>query len=239
MNDPSSDPIHNPKRGMILFGLLSLVMLLATIWALGVAPPDKLQGEVQRIFYFHLGCIWPGFVAFFYVLYASVRYLTSRDVVWDRKALASGEVGFTFLTIVLVTGPIWAKPTWGVWWAWDARLTSTLVMWLIFLGFVNMRQYIDDEAKRPRISAVLGILGAAMVPFVYMSTRWFETQHPKPVIMGDEDSGIRDPHMNIALLLAFAAFILLYIFLWHRGTDLYNMEDRIKKAKFKLNLLED
>lgn len=229
----------NEKIDWALWGLLLVTMTLATVWALGVAPPDAQQGEVQRIFYFHLGSIWPGFIAFFYVLYGSVRFLKSRNPIWDRKSLASGEVGFAFLTIVLVTGPIWAKPTWGVWWAWDARLTSTLLMWMIFMAYVNLRDYIPEEEKRPRISAVLGIVGAAMVPFVYMSTRWFETQHPKPVIMGDEDSGIRDPNMTIALLLAFGAFILLYIFMWRRGTELYNAEDRLKTIKSKLNLMEN
>lgn len=227
------------RKDWAFFLALLLSMELALIWALRVAPADALQGDVQRIFYFHLGAIWPGFVAFFYVLYGSVRYLYSRENLWDRKSLASGEVGLTFLTIVLVTGPIWAKPTWGIWWAWDARLTSTLVMWFIFLTYVNLRQYIDDDSKRPRISAVLGILGAAMVPFVYGSTRWFETQHPKPVIMGAEDDGIKDPNMTYALLLALFAFSLLYIFLWKRGSELYQTEDRVKRALAKLNLIED
>lgn len=137
----------------------------------GVAPPDSEQGDVQRIFYFHLGCIWPGFIAFFYVAYASIRYLLTRDPEWDRRALSSGEVGLVFCSLVLITGPIWAKPVWGDWWAWDARLTSTLVLWLVFLGYTRLRDYIDDESKRPRISAVLGIIGACLVPFVYMSTR--------------------------------------------------------------------
>jgi heme exporter protein C len=229
---------QNATTAIALLVVLFLIMETAIVWALGVAPPDRLQGDVQRIFYFHLGSIWPGFIAFFYVLYASIRYLKSRDMKWDRRALASGEVGLIFTTIVLITGPIWAKPTWGVWWAWDARLTSTLVLWAIFLGYINLRTYIDDETKRPRISAVLGIVGACMVPFVYMSTRIFETQHPKPVIMGDEDSGIKDPNMNIALLLAFAAFTLLYIFFWHRGRELFRAENKLQELKARIYLLE-
>lgn len=216
-----------------------IVIELALVWALGVAPPDKLQGDVQRIFYFHLGCIWPGFLAFFYVLYASIRYLASRDPRWDRKAVASGEVGLVFSTLVLITGPIWAKPTWGVWWAWDARLTSMLVLWFTFLLYVNLRNYIDDEQKRPRISAVLGIIGACMVPFVYMSTRLFETQHPKPVIMGDEDSGIMDPNMSIALMLALAGFTLVYLLLWQRGKEILFADAKATELKARLNLLED
>ncbi len=216
-----------------------VVMELALVWGLGVAPPDKEQGNIQRIFYFHMGCIWPGFIAFFHVLYASIRYLTSRDLSWDRKALASGEVGLVFSTLVLITGPIWAKPTWGVWWAWDARLTSMLILWFVFLIYVNLRHYIDDAQIRPRISAVLGIVGASMVPFVYMSTRIFETQHPKPVVMGDEDSGIMDPNMGIALILALAAFTLLYLLLWRIGTGIFSAGTRLEDIHSRIILLED
>ena len=174
------------KKSLALFAITFIVMELAIHWALGMAPTEREQGDIQRIFYFHLGSIWPSFLAFFYVLYASIQYLRTRDMKWDRKAYSSGEVGFYFCNIVLITGPIWAKPVWGQWWAWDARLTSMLVVWLIFGMFVVIRNYIDDESIRPRISAVLGIIGSSMVPFVYMSTRIFETQHPKPVIAGDE-----------------------------------------------------
>ena len=228
-----------PLRSLVLWILTFVIMELALIWALGVAPADRQQGDVQRIFYFHLGSIWPGFAAFFYVLYGSARYLKVRDLHWDRRALAAGEIGLAFCMIVLITGPIWAKPTWGVWWAWDARLTSMLVLWLIFLGYVMLRQYIDEESKRARVSAVLGILGACMVPFVYMSTRWFETQHPKPVIMGDEDSGIADPQMTVALLLALTAFSFLAVFLWRRAVELFEGEARIKAMKLKLHVLEE
>ena len=224
---------------LILTGLFAVLMQFAIVWALQVAPPDRLQGDVQRIFYFHLGSIWPGFMAFFYVLYASTRYLLSRDLKWDQRSLISGEVGFIFSTIVLITGPIWAKPTWGVWWSWDARLTSMLVLWMVFFVFVNLRSYIDDPSVRPRVSAVLGIVGACMVPFVYMSTRIFETQHPKPVIMGDEDSGIKDPNMTIALLLAFAAFVLLYVVLFQRGVEQRQLEDRLDDMQGRIRDLED
>lgn len=228
-----------PIKHILLFVLTLVLMETALIWALGVAPPDSEQGDVQRIFYFHLGCIWPGFMAFFYVAYASTRYLITRDPEWDRRALSSGEVGLIFCSLVLITGPIWAKPVWGDWWAWDARLTSTLMLWLIFLGYTRLRDYIDDESKRPRISAVLGIIGACLVPFVYMSTRIFETMHPKPVIAGDEGSGIKHPDMQMALYLALGAFTLLYVLLWVLGREILEGESRLKNVKAGLNLLED
>ena len=229
------------QQGMkyLLFFLALVTMELAIFWALHMAPPDTQQGDVQRIFYFHLGSIWVSFVAFFYVLYASVRYLVSRDLKWDARAYVSGEVGLTLSTIVLITGPIWAKPTWGVWWVWDARLASMLILWLTFLGYTRLRDYIDSESKRAPISAVLGIVGGCMVPFVYMSTRWFETQHPKPVIGGGKDSGIADPHMVIALVLALVAFSLLYFILCIVGSAIHNMENRAKQISARLGYLED
>lgn len=229
----------NVTRNFILAAVTWLLMEIALIWALGIAPSDSRQGDVQRIFYFHLGSIWPGFLAFFYVMYASIRYLISRDNKWDQKALSAGEVGLVFSSIVLITGPIWAKPTWGIWWAWDARLTSMVVLWLVFLGYVRLREYIDDESKRPRISAVLGIIGAAMVPFVYASTRLFETQHPKPVVMGDDESGIADPHMRYALILALIAFTLLFILFKSLGSFLYNQEAKLNELRARTHLLED
>lgn len=228
-----------PLWKITVFVLAALTMLLAIVWALQVAPPDSKQGDVQRIFYFHLGSIWPGFAAFFYVLYASVRYLVSRDLKWDDRAISAGEIGFMFCTMVLVTGPIWAKPTWGVWWAWDARLTSTLVLWIVYLAYTNLRHYIDDPAKRPRVSAVLGIVGACMVPFVYMSTRIYETQHPGPVIMGDEDAGIKDPAMQQALMLALAAFSFLTVTLFQRGVELRASSRRLDVLQGKLRDLTE
>jgi len=223
----------------LLFFLALITMELALVWALQIAPPDKEQGDVQRIFYFHLGSIWVSFLAFFYVFYASVRYLLSRDLIWDARGFVSGEVGLILSTIVLVTGPIWAKPTWGVWWAWDARLSSMLILWMIFLGYTVLRYYIDSESKRAPVSAVLGIVGACMVPFVYMSTRWFETQHPKPVIAGEEGSGIGDPNMVIALVLALVAFSFLYLILCVVGSGIHNMENRAKQLSARIGYLED
>ena len=231
--------MKNGASRYILFAVTFLVLELAITWALYMAPPDAKQGNIQRIFYFHISNAWVSFLAFFYVLYASIRYLRTRDRVWDRKALASGEVGLAFVTVVLVTGPIWAKPTWGVWWAWDAKLTSALVLWLIFLGYTRLRDYIDEEDKRARISAVLGIVGACVVPFVYMSNRWFETQHPKPVIAGEEGDGIFDAQMQMALWLSMGAFTLLYILLSGKGAEIFHLENRIKNAEARITELED
>ncbi|MCB1051766.1 MAG: cytochrome c biogenesis protein CcsA [Acidobacteria bacterium] len=223
----------------IFLALLIAVMECAILWALVIAPADREQGDVQRIFYFHLGSIWPAFLAFFYVLYGSIAYLVTRKQIFDHRAFVAGQVGLAFGSLVLITGPIWAKPTWGIWWTWDARLTSMLVLWLIFLGYVMLRDYIDDATKRERLSAILGIAGGVMVPFVYLSTRWFETQHPSPVIMGDKESGIKDPQMVNALLLALAAFSLLAIYFWRRGIELVHSDARLQALRRRTLDLEE
>lgn len=229
-----------PLIRMALFlALLVAVMQCAILWALWIAPPDREQGDIMRIFYFHMGSIWPAFAAFLYVTYASVAYLITRSAAYDRKAYMAGQVGLAFGSLVLITGPIWAKPLWGVWWSWDARLTSMLVLWLIFLGYVMLRQYIDDPTRRERMSAILGIAGGLMVPFVYLSTRWFETQHPSPVIMGDADSGIRHPAMVQALLLALLAFSLLAWAFWRAGVAQLSHAARLARLRSRVSILEE
>jgi len=224
----------------VLLVLTFVVMTAAIIWALHIAPTANVEeGDNQRIFYFHLGSILPGWLAFFYVLYASIRYLKCRDLLWDRRGRAAGEAALAFSSIVLITGPIWGKAAWGVFWAWDARLTSALLQWMIVLGYVMLRRYMDDEGVRARVSSVLGIIGASMIPFVYMANRWFETQHPQPVIAGGEDSGIKDINMNIALLLAMASFSLLTFLFMRIGRSLLSAEARIKDIEARTHILEE
>lgn len=223
---------------LVLLFLTVLVMEIAIYWAFLGAPTEKTQGDIQRIFYFHLGSIAVSFLGFLYVLVVSVIYLVTKNSKWDAQGLIAGEVGLLLSTIVLVTGPIWAKPTWGVWWAFDARLTSMLILWLIFLAYTQLGEYVHSASKAPTLRAVFGIVGAAMVPFVYMSTRWFETQHPKPVIAGGEDSGL-DPKMWVALLIAFCAFSLLYFLYCLCGSWIMRMESKANQLLSELRYLED
>lgn len=228
-----------PNRGLwAVFICALIVMELALYWAFLGAPTEKTQGDIQRIFYFHLGSIAVSFGGFFYVLFTSIAYLITRDLKWDARGFIAGEAGLVLASIVLITGPIWAKPTWGVWWAWDARLSSMLILWLIFLTYSQMDEYINTPSRVAKIRAVFGIIGASMVPFVYMSTRWFETQHPKPVIAGGEDSGMA-PQMWVALLLAFAAFLLIYMIFCACGGHIRNMETKAKHLLRELHYLED
>jgi heme exporter protein C len=177
--------------------------------AMYIAPREATMGDVQRIFYYHLPSAWIAFLLFFVNFLASAWYLVRRGRGADALALASAEVGVTFCTIVLITGPLWARPVWGIWWTWDARLTSTLVLWLIYVSYLVLRRYATG-GQIPVLAAVLGIFGFVDVPIVYMAIRWFRTQHPQPVIGGGQGSGL-DSHMWAAVLWNLLAFLMLAI----------------------------
>lgn len=175
------------------------------------APTERTMGDVQRIFYFHVASWWVAFLAFAVVFIGSVAYLITRERSFDNLALAGAEIGVVFTTMGLITGPLWAKPAWGIFWTWDARLTTALVLWLIYVSYLMLRRYVADEAKRANLAAVAGIVGFVDVPIVYFSIRWWRTQHPQPVIMGGPESGLH-PHMAQALMVSLVAF--LFLFLW-------------------------
>ena len=176
--------------------------------ALVAAPTERTMGDVQRIFYYHVPSAWTAFLLFFTNLIASIIYLVNKNAKADALAVSSAEVGVVFCTIVLITGPIWARPVWGIWWTWDIRLTTTLVLWLIYVAYLMLRRF-SDSAQTPILAAVLAIFGALDVPLVYFSIWFFRTQHPQPV-MGK--GGSLDPRMLHALLinwLAFSCFAIL------------------------------
>jgi heme exporter protein C len=199
----------------ILLMLTAALLVYGFCQAMFVAPTEATMGDVQRIFYYHLPSAWVAFLLFFVNFLASVWYLIRRSDGADALALASAEVGVSFCTIVLITGPIWARPIWGIWWTWDARLTSTLVLWLIYVSYLMLRHY-GSGGQVPVLAAALGIFGFVDVPIVYMAIRWFRTQHPQPVIGGGQGSGI-DHTMWVAVLWNLAAFSMLALmFVWIR-----------------------
>jgi len=160
------------------------------------------MGDVQRIFYYHVPSAWTAGVLFFVNFIASIAYLWRRNTKADALALAAAEVGVVFCTIVLVTGPIWARPVWGIWWTWDLRLTLTLVCWLIFVSYLFLRRF-SSSGQTPVIAAVLAIFGTLDIPLVYFSIWFFRTQHPQPV-MGN--GGSIDPRMLHAFFINLIAF---------------------------------
>jgi len=204
------------KSAFTILALLTLALLSYGLYqGLVVAPQEATMKDVQRIFYYHVPSAWTAFLCFFANFVASLWYLASRNPKADAVALSAAEVGVVFTTVVLVTGPIWAKPIWGIWWTWDARLTSTLVLWLIYVSYLLLRRY-SAAGQNPVLASVLAIFGAVDVVFVYMAVRWFRTQHPQPVIGGGEGSGI-DPRMMHALLVNWFGFLALaFLVLWLR-----------------------
>jgi heme exporter protein C len=198
----------------VLTFLLLSYGLYQGMWA---APREATMGEIQRIFYYHVPSAWTSFLCFFANFIASIVYLARRNLKADAFAVSTAEVGVVFCTVVLVTGPLWARPVWGIWWTWDARLTTTLVLWLIYVSYLILRRYSTGQAT-PTLAAALAIFGFIDVPIVYMSIRWWRTQHPQPVIAGGQGSGL-DPRMWHAVLwnwAAFMAFAALLIWVRYR-----------------------
>jgi heme exporter protein C len=189
---------------------VAVLLGVAGYCALFVAPTEATMGLIQRIFYFHVPSAWTGFVAFFISFIASIAYLRVRSPKWDWLAVSSAEIGVAFMTVMLVTGPIWAKPVWGIWWTWDARLTSTFVLWALYVCYLLLRTLIDDTERRAVVSAVFGIFAAFDIPLVYFSIWFFRTQHPQPVI---GDGGSLDPRMLRVLLLCWAALMGVLVLL--------------------------
>ena len=223
-------------RNYILPGLLLVAMLLSLYMIAFYAPVEREQGIVQKIFYFHVPSAWNAFLAFFFVCIYSFAYLRTRNRRWDILAHASAEVGMLFCSLVLITGPIWAKPVWGIWWTWDARLTLTLVLWLIYAGYLMLRHYVAQPEKRATLSAVVGIIGFLDVPLVYFSIRWWRTQHPQPVIMGGDDAGL-DPLMGHTLLACAITFTLLFFYLMRRRAAVERLRDQVEGLQQKLGTM--
>lgn len=198
------------------------------------APIESEMGVVQKIFYYHVPAAWNAFVGFFLVFIFSFSYLRTHNPKWDRWAHASAEVGVLFTTIVLISGPIWAKPVWGIWWTWDARLTLTFVLWLTYLGYLMLRHYVESPERRATLCAVTGIVGFVNVPLVYFAIRWWRTQHPQPVVMGGPESGL-DPQMATTLYTCFFAFLFLFLFLTTLRASIGKLEDKLENLEEQLD----
>lgn len=204
------------RTKLTILSVVAFVLLSYGLYeALVAAPTEATMGNVQRIFYYHVPSAWTAFLLFFANFIASVVYLVKRGQPADAFALASAEVGVVFCTIVLITGPLWARPVWGIWWTWDARLTTTLILWLIYVSYLILRRY-SSGSQTPVLAAALAVFGFIDVPIVYLSIRYFRTQHPQPVIAGGEGSGI-DPMMMKALMINWLAFMVFgTIVVWLR-----------------------
>jgi heme exporter protein C len=206
-----------------LGGLAAILLALGLWLGLAWAPRDAVQGNVQRIMYVHVPAILTGYAAIGLVLVASIAYLWTRRAAWDRAAAAGGELAVCFIGLTLATGSIWGKPTWGTWWTWDARLTSTAILLVIYLGYLLLRSVVDDPERAATYAAVLGIMGALDVPIIHFSVEWWRTLHQPATVLKPQAPSM-DPTMLWALLVNVAAFLVTFAYLAMRRFLLLTLE---------------
>ena len=221
-------------RGLtIASGVLMLVALyMALVWAPDaanlLAPAER---AAQRIFYFHVPSAWIGFLAFIVAAVASVLYLLTRRQKWDVWALASVEIGVVFFAMVMLSGPIWAKPTWNVWWTWDPRLTISTISWLLYLGYLMLRGAVDNPDRQARFAAVYAIIAAMSVPVNWVAIRWWRTIHPAVVLPGNnadaQGSFGMSAGIQTTLLFCLLAFTVFYIALMYHRIKVENLKRRV------------
>lgn len=195
---------------LYVFGILTALFLVRNLYVILFQLPDEaLQGAVYRIFFYHLPPYFAGVTMFFAALVASVLYLWKRDFKYDTFAVSAIEVGLAFAAMNLVTGSIWARQQWGVWWTWDARLTSALITWLIYLGYLMMRDAIPEATTRAKNSSVLAIFAFVGVYITYKANVWYRMNHPAPVLTIRTGGGTIDPAMESMLYQNFLALLML------------------------------
>jgi heme exporter protein C len=212
----------------IILGAVAVLLVIAAAYAsFYIAPEERTMGLIQRIFYFHVGSAWAGLDAFVICFVANLLYVWRRDQKYDWLGVSSAEVGLVLTTVVLISGPIWAKPAWGIYWTWDARLTSTFVLWLLYVSYLLLRTLIEEQDRRALLSSLFGIFAFLDVPLVFGAIRWWRTQHPAPVIMGGPGSGL-DPTMNKVFFFSVLAMHVLMIFLIVERYSLEKMKSEVE-----------
>lgn len=201
-----------PPTPFIAVTALALLAALAAIFF--YAPREAVQGDVQRVLYIHVGTALAAYVSFLVTAVASIAVLAGRGAGADRLARSAAIVGVVFTTVVLATGAVWGRAVWGVWWTWDARLTTTLVLWFVQAGYLLLRGWIDDPRRRGRLSAYVGILGAVIVPVNYMSAYWWRTLHPQPSVIAPDSPGLPAAMTYTLIGAALAVMLVWGLMLW-------------------------
>ena len=226
------------RSGERLLGVAALLGLgLSATLSLVVAPPDALQGEVQRLMYVHVPAAWLAYLSFFVVFLSSVAYLRTSRTRWDRVAAASAEIGVLFTALAIVLGALWGKPVWGTWWTWDPRLTTTAMLLLIYIGYLAVRRITDNPTRRARWSAVIGVVGFVDVPIVHLSVVWWRSLHQQSTVLrlgGPQIEG----SMLTALLVAVGAFTIVYAYLMAVRLRVGRLEERAAREALSPRLGE-
>lgn len=220
-----------------LLGVLTAILMVVTLYlALIWSPPERtMLGNSVRILYFHAPAAWTAYLSFGVVALASVLYLWKRTRLWDVIALASVEIGVLLTTLTLLSGMAWGQVIWGVPWTWDARLTSTLILWLIYVGYLMLRASVDDPERRARLSAILGIVGALDIPIIHFAVLWWRTLHPAPIAVRPGGPAM-DPPLVIALMVSMVAFTVLYAYLMTARVQLELTRDAADAVRHRREL---
>jgi heme exporter protein C len=219
--------------------LMLTALYLALAWAPDAANLEApAERYAQRIFYFHVPAAWIGFLAFIVAALAALLYLVTRQERWDVWGLASVEVGLAFFTMVMLSGPIWAKPTWNVWWTWDPRLTISTISWLLYVGYLMLRGAVDNPERQARFAAVYALIAAISVPINWFAIRWWRTIHPAVVMPGKNAEALGSFGMSDSimwtLMFCLTAFTVFYITLMYHRIQLESLKRRVEALKQQL-----
>ena len=232
---PESKALGRVIRSAFLPLIVALMMAdlyLIFMWA--PTATESHRFNLQRIMYFHVPIAWVAFLSFFIVFVGSILYLWKRSAHWDALAHSAAEIGVVFTTLMLITGSIWAKGFGNWWWTWEPKLTTSLILWLIYVAYLMLRGYAPNPAQGARFSAVLGIIGFIDVPIVYFAANWWRGQHPAVVAGPLAEEGGLDPSMRAVLLFSFLTFTLLFAFFLRERVSLRTMEDALRNARYLL-----
>ena len=217
----------------VAFLFLIAALMIADLYLIFIwAPTEAVMGHVQRIFYFHVAIAWVAFLAFFIVFVSSIIYLWKRTARWDALAHSSAEIGVVFATLILITGIIWMRPVWGVWWTWSPKLTTSLILWLIYVAYLMLRNYAPSRSLGATYSSVLGVIGFIDVIIVYKAVDWWRDAHPEAVVGPLAEPGSLDPDMRLVLLFSLLTFTLLFAFLLRERLSLKTVEDNIRRVRY-------
>lgn len=215
---------------MLLLILTFVGMIASICTAFIYAPTESIMGHIQRIFYFHMGTVWVATVAFIIVFISSIQYLRKESRFWDILALSSAEIGVLFITLTIITGSIWAKPVWGTWWTWDPQLTTTFILWVLYIVYLILRSTAGNDVKKAKFAAVFGIIAFLDLPLVYVSARLM--RGISPVVFGPGGGGIA-PEMMTTLLVNLVTFTFLFILLLKERVGIEKAKDEIERLKFE------
>ena len=216
--------------GDLLNGASALTIAVALFLVFLVAPREAVMGDIQRVFYFHVPSAWVGYLALLVSFVASLLYLVRREQRWDQVARSSVEIGLVFITQGIITGSVWAKATWGVWWTWEPRLTTSAVLWVIYASYLTLRQAVEERDRQARLAAVYGIAGFLAVPVNFMAIRWWRTVHP---LVFDSGGSNLESSMLVVLIFCVVAFTFLYFSLLNLRLKIQSTSERIEQLKYR------